>query len=496
MGFLKQYVITDARSGKSEVLISAPVGRYLGYFAKMESVWSADGTFLLLTNTFLPLERTISTTTGKPVYPCLAAVVDVSTMNVTCLQNYSDSLGTTSVTATRLEDARFVDGRIALTLGGSDDSHATRFYRHVDGQWSAVASAESGAKAPALTEGSNTSNLPFSVQVHEGLNEPPKLEAINKATNQAVELWNPNPQFNDMCWGEASVFHWKDQNGYQWSGGLIRPVDYVPGKRYPLVIQMYTFHDREFLTDGMAPTAMPARAIASAGMFYLQASKQPGHTWDQHETQVHLDGVLSAIDALDAQGLIDPHRVGIIGFSFTTWYAENELVKAPDRFAVATLAEGADNSYSQYLFWGISNPQLREQMEAINGGPPFGVGLDRWIKNAPAFHLNQVQTPVRIEAMTPGSLIGEWELYASLYLQHKPVDLIYYPEGQHQLQRPLERLASAQGNVDWFRFWLQNYERPNPEDPDQYKRWEHLRELQDVDDKAAGQSPASPAKPN
>ncbi len=475
VGFLKQYVITDAESGKSEVLVSAPVGRYFGYFAKMETEWSADGAFLLLTNTFLPLEKTISNATGKPVYPCLAAVLNVSTRNITCLQHYSDSLGTASVTATRLEDARFVDGGIALALGGSDNSHATRFYRYVDDQWATAASAGISAKAPVFTEDADTSNLPFSVRVHQGLNDAPELEAINKATGQVVKLWNPNPQFKDMRWGEASVFHWKDRNGYQWSGGLIRPVDYIPGKRYPLVIQMYTFHDGEFLTDGMAPTAMPARAIASTGMFYLQASKKPGHTWDQQEAQVHLDGVLSAIDALDAQGLIDPRRVGIIGFSFTTWYVENELVKAPGRFAAATLAEGADNSYTQYLFWGISNAQLREQMEAINGGSPFGLGLERWIKNAPAFHLDQVQTPLRIEAMTPGSLIGEWELYSSLCLQHKPVDLIYYPEGQHQLQKPLERLASAQGNVDWFRFWLQDYEDPSK--PQQYERWRRMRQM-------------------
>ena len=60
-------------------------------------------------------------------------------------------------------------------------------------------------------------------------------------------------------------------------------------------------------------------------------------------------------------------------------------------------------------------------------------------------------------------------------MQGKPVDLIYIPSGQHILQKPLERLASQQGNVDWFRFWLQGYQQPNPEDPDQYKRWEDLR---------------------
>lgn len=475
VGFLKQYVMTDVKTGRSEPLISAPVGRHFGYFAKMESKWSANGTFLLLTNTFLPLVNDPSMRSGEKAYPCLAAVVNISTRNVQCLQHYSDSLGTESKALTSLEDAHFVDGGVALTFRGGDEGSINRFYRYTGSHWLMAHTAEANVMSRTPDEQTGSPGSAISVRVCESLNEPPVLEAIDKATGRAMQLWNPNPQFKNVRWGEASVFHWKDRSGHQWSGGLIKPVDYVPGRRYPLVIQMYTFHDEEFMTDGMAPTAMPARAIASAGMFYLQASKQPGHTWNQQEAQVHLGGVLSAIDALDAQGLIDPQKVGIIGFSFTTWYVEHELVNAPNRFAAATIAEGADNGYSQYLFWGISNPQLREQMEAINGGPPFGRGLIKWVKNAPAFHLDQVQTPIRIEAMTPGSLIGEWELYASLRLQHKPADLIYYPKGQHQLQRPLERLASAQGNIDWFRFWLQGYEDPSK--PLQYQRWLRMRQM-------------------
>jgi hypothetical protein len=51
-----------------------------------------------------------------------------------------------------------------------------------------------------------------------------------------------------------------------------------------------------------------------------------------------------------------------------------------------------------------------------------------------------------------------------------------------------------QRNVDWYRFWLQGYERPSPEDPEQYKRWKHLRDLQDAEDKAASQP--NTVKPN
>ena len=62
--------------------------------------------------------------------------------------------------------------------------------------------------------------------------------------------------------------------------------------------------------------------------------------------------------------------------------------------------------------------------------------------------------------------------------------------------RPVACLNNLQLNVDWYLFWLQDYERPNAEDPDQYKRWEHIRELRDADAKAAAQSQDNAATPN
>lgn len=156
-------------------------------------------------------------------------------------------------------------------------------------------------------------------------------------------------------------------------------------------------------------------------------------------------------------------------------------------FAAAVIADGVDMSYMQYLMFSEENPALKAEFERINGEEPFGPhGIERWARNASGFSLYKLQTPLRIESHGGSSILQEWELYASLRLQHKPVELIDIPSGQHILQKPLELFASQQGTVDWFRFWLQGYERPNPEDPDQYKRWEHLRELQDAEDKAAG----------
>jgi hypothetical protein len=63
--------------------------------------------------------------------------------------------------------------------------------------------------------------------------------------------------------------------------------------------------------------------------------------------------------------------------------------------------------------------------------------------------------------------------------QGKAVDLIYYPFGDHLLQKPLERMGSQQGNVDWFRFWLKAEEDSDPVKAAQYSRWRELRKLQE-----------------
>ena len=110
------------------------------------------------------------------------------------------------------------------------------------------------------------------------------------------------------------------------------------------------------------------------------------------------------------------------------------------------------------------------------GAPPFGrQGLLQWTEHALGFQLDRVITPLRIEAITPTSVLSEWEMYSSLVQQGKPVDLIYFPDGQHIHQKPLERLESQQGDVDWFRFWLQGYRDPDPAKHAEHERWEELR---------------------
>jgi hypothetical protein len=48
----------------------------------------------------------------------------------------------------------------------------------------------------------------------------------------------------------------------------------------------------------------------------------------------------------------------------------------------------------------------------------------------------------------------------------------------HSKWQPAHLHAIQQRNVDWFRFWLQDYEDTSAEKQEQYQRWRGLREMQ------------------
>src|SRR5207253_11224635 len=131
--------------------------------------------------------------------------------------------------------------------------------------------------------------------------------------------------------GHASVYTWKDKEGREWRGGLYKPVDYRPGKRYPLVIQTHGFQESEFKPSGRFPTGSAARALAAAGMLVLQVGEQcPGQTRSEGPCAASI--YESAVDQLVSEGVVDPERIGIIGFSRSCYWVMEALTASSVHF--------------------------------------------------------------------------------------------------------------------------------------------------------------------
>jgi len=327
-----------------------------------------------------------------------------------------------------------------------------------------------------LIAGPRTEDRRIRITVEEGPNLPPRICAEDAGSQKKAVLLDLNPQFSKLAFARVEVITWKATDGHRVQGGLFLPPDYRPGKRYPLVIQTHGFLADKFYIDGPWSSAFAAQPLAGKDIVVVQVGYSLARDEGRYvntplEAPREMAAYEGLIDFLDRRGLIDRDRVGIIGFSRTVYKVAYTLTHSNYRFVAATLADGIDGGYFEYLLYQVENDPL------LNGGLPFGRTLKLWFKNSPEFSMNKVHTPIRLEAYGPVSALGKWNWFSGLSILGKPVDFIYLPRGAHLLSKPAERMASQQGNVDWFCFWLKGEEGRDPRKREQYERWEGMRRM-------------------
>lgn len=388
------------------------------------------------------------------------------------------------------------DGQDAFVV--VDEGRARRFRRNDSGRW--VEDRRSSAQ--------RCSDQTWSLSIEQGLNTPPDVFAVS-ATGQRVRLTHLNPQFSGTTWGVVRAYSWTDRKGRRWDGGLIArgPLELETltpvGRRLPLVVQTYGFSPDKFYLDGsnVGPglsSGFPGRAFVRHGIIVLAlpwrptgwTSTQPGTAGEAEAQAAFIDGVRGAVDSLVAQGVVDPDRIGIIGFSSTGEGVLRLLTFGDVPMRAASIIDGDNGSLFGYVATYGHSLTYWLMRESVGGGTPFGDGLERWLRNDPSLKLHCVTAALRIEGY--GRYIHpHWDTYALLRAQYKPVEMIVFPEGRHSLSRPSERMISLQGNVDWYRFWLSGEERAEAVIPgeteaslaDQYKRWWQMVEMKVADDK-------------
>lgn len=469
--FTSKYVAIDLHDGKVKPLNGAPTGSAAGWWAGVSTplVWSDDSKALLLPGTFVN-----SIQTDQHVNRPCAAVFDVTAGAVECLK-----LLKAGFTQHGGPEADYF-GITALSFEGpSGDKVVMKFTRHDRSKGTEIFTR--------TADGWHTSNdqtevVPatgtLDVTVREGLNDPPVMLATDTKTKMSRMIWNPNPQLDGIAIGEASVFSWKDATGFTWKGGLYKPVGYVTGQRYPLIIQTHGFEEDHFRPSGIFPTAFAARALAAAGIMVLQVDSCPIRTTPQ-EGPCQVVGYEAAVRELASEGLINPQRIGIIGFSRTVYYVLEALTLSDLHFTAASVTDGIDAGYWQYLLTvDLNGNVLANEDDEMLGGRPFGPGLGKWLEHSPGFNMQKVHAPLLVVGEGPFSLLSMWQQYATLRYLHKPVDLQMLDTDEHVLTNPAARLASQGGSVDWFRFWLQGYENPDPGKAEQFHRWEKLCDMQ------------------
>ena len=316
-------------------------------------------------------------------------------------------------------------------------------------------------------------SAPIELLVAESPNKRPLLVARDQKTGVSRTVLDPNPWMDGFNLGEVSAVSWTSSDGRVWKGMLYYPPDYVPGRRYGLVIQTHGILPDQFSLEGYARN-FAAQPLAARDLMVLQVEETiQGVEVTPAEWPTVQAGYEAGIEYLAAKELIDKARVGIVGWSRTGNYVGYALVHSDFPFAAAMQIDVNDFGWWTYLNWGV-HPEI----EAGYGAAPFGTGLGAWLNNAPSFQLARVRTPLLIWQRR--TVNGLWDWYTGLRRLGRPVEHWVMPDGEHDLVKINHRMRVNTHLVDWFDFWLNSHEDPNPTKQEQYTRWRQLRGQQEA----------------
>lgn len=302
---------------------------------------------------------------------------------------------------------------------------------------------------------------------------PPRLTAISMASGSVKTVFDPNRDLRRRFSLKVEQVSWRDRLDREITGVLVYPRSFRKGTRYPLVIT----GDRcpGFLMGGYEDGA-PEYALAERGFLVLCIDYNnvvDGFVEAQSRAEARYMGFLaqfdSAIDMLAEQGVADRRRVGVTGWSLGSMGVSYVLTHSDIIQAAALRHLGVFEPAHE--IYGPSEFQLRDH------------GLDGTEAEKEAAY-NRISVTRRADRVTAAILVqaadseyrDSMPAHAALKKYAKPVEMIAFPDETHKLHQPIHEFVNFTRNLDWFRFWLQGYEDPNPEKENQYTRWRIMRD--------------------
>lgn len=308
------------------------------------------------------------------------------------------------------------------------------------------------------------------VCVSSGPASPPSVESVDLATGNRKNLFDPNAGMRAAYQPVVRFMRWSIGDGLEAAGVLMLPT-HAGSRPAPLYINYYLCDG--FLRGGEGDEwPMPQLIDAGYAVACINSVPFTGPQDGVRNYEVGLKAVRALIDKLASEGTIDRARVAMGGLSFGSetafWVAiHSHLLAAlsisseqpePGSYWFGAMP-GSDISATRLKVWGYGKP---EQTPA------------RWSVVSPALNADKIRIPVLLQ-LPEQEARAVPELYARLYEDGTPTELYAFPDEAHIKLQPRHRLAVYGRNLDWFRYWLEDYRDPDTVKRKQYRRWDELR---------------------
>jgi dipeptidyl aminopeptidase/acylaminoacyl peptidase len=261
-------------------------------------------------------------------------------------------------------------------------------------------------------------------------------------------------QWKDFKLSTREVIQWKSSDGATIEGVLIKPPDFEPGRKYPLLV---VIHGGPTGVDTPALSAdryYPIERFTSKGALVLKVNYRGSAGYGEKFRSLNVrnlgvgdyEDVISGVDSLIAKGMVDKDRVGSMGWS-QGGYISAFITCYSDRFKAVSVGAGISDWMTYYVNTDI-HPFTRQYLKGTPWDDP-----EIYRKTSPITYVNRAKTPTLIQHGDQDKRVpppNAFELYQALKDRKVPVKLVLYKGFGHPINKPKQQKAVMEHNYDWF----------------------------------------------
>lgn len=261
-------------------------------------------------------------------------------------------------------------------------------------------------------------------------------------------------QYREWKPATRELVRWKSKDGADIEGVLIKPADFQPGKRYPLLVVIHggpTGVDRPY----RAPDRVyPIERFCAKGALVLRPNYRGSAGYGEAFRSLNVRNlgvgdmwdVMSGVDHLIAQGIADPDRLGAMGWS-QGGYISAFLTTNTDRFKAISVGAGISNWMTYYVNTDI-HPFTRQYLKAT---PWEDEEIYRF--TSPMTSIRKAKTPTLIQHGDGDKRVpppNAYELFQGLRDVGVKSRLVIYKGFGHGINKPKQARHVMEDNERWF----------------------------------------------
>ncbi|MGH9417962.1 MAG: S9 family peptidase [Terriglobales bacterium] len=287
--------------------------------------------------------------------------------------------------------------------------------------------------------------------VGDSATRPPELYLLT-GPGAAVQITHLNSSWDKTQLANPTDFHFASFDGVQIEGHWLKPLHAAAGP-YPLVVLVHggptgAWSDsieswgQLLAAHGIAAAYFNIRGSTGYGAKFMDMNRADWGGADYKD-------VMAGVDYLVQQGIADPNRLGIGGWSYGGYMSEWAITQT-HRFKAAVSGAGMVDLVAE--FDTENGPSYDKWFWGLPYDHPEG-----FLKHSPFMYLKNAHTPILILqgiADTTDPLGQSTGLYRGLKFYGAPAQLVEYPRENHGFRERQHQIDRLNRILAWYEKYL------------------------------------------